>query len=255
MAKRKPLIAGNWKMFKTGPEAEELASRLKQLVSDITDVDIMVAPAFTALGVVSQILKDSRIHLGGQNLFWETEGAYTGEVSARMLKAAGCSHVIVGHSERRQYFGETNTTVNRKVKAALLEGVAPVLCVGETEEEREKGETSSVVQEHLAKGLEGLGADELQRVTVAYEPVWAIGTGKTATREQAQEVHQFIRGQIQSEWGNSIANTLRILYGGSVKPDNVAELMGMDDIDGALVGGASLDAESFAAIVRGAIPS
>ncbi len=253
MPKRRPLIAGNWKMFKTGPEAEELAGRLKQLVSDIAEVDIMVAPAFTALGVVSHILKGSRIGLGAQNVFWETEGAYTGEVSARMLKAEGCTYVIIGHSERRQYFGETNAAVNRKVRAAVGEGITPVLCVGETEAEREKGETFSVVQEHVEKGLEGFRSHELERVTIAYEPVWAIGTGKTATREQAQEVHQFIRGRIQSGWGNSIANSLRILYGGSVKPDNISKLMSMEDIDGALVGGASLDAESFAAIVHGSV--
>lgn len=250
MAKRRPLMAGNWKMFKTGPQAAELAGQLKSLVSDITEVDIMVAPPFTALGVVAEILKDSAVQLGGQDLFWETEGAYTGEVSAPMLKAAGCSYVIIGHSERRQYFGETNVTVNRKITAALLGGLIPVFCAGESEAERETGQTFSVVQEQLEEGLKGLSADELQGVTIAYEPVWAIGTGKTATSEQAQEVHKFIRGQMEEVFGDSIANGLRILYGGSVKPENIAGLMTMDDIDGVLVGGASLDAESFAAIVR-----
>jgi triosephosphate isomerase len=253
MATRRPLIAGNWKMFKIGPEAAELASGLKSLLSDISDVDVMVAPAFTALGVVVDVLKGSQIQVGGQDLFWETEGAYTGEVSAPMLKAAGCSCVIIGHSERRQYFGETNSTVNKKIKAALLGGLMPVMCVGESEDEREKGQTFSVVQGQLEEGLQGLGTDEIDRLTIAYEPVWAIGTGKTATTDQAQEVHQFIRVQIQTAYGNSIADALRILYGGSVKGDNIAGLMAMDDIDGALVGGASLEAESFAAIVRGSV--
>lgn len=253
MAKRRPLIAGNWKMFKTGPEATELASRLKPLVSDITQVDVMVAPPFTALGVVAETLKGSAISLGGQDLFWETEGAYTGQVSAPMLKAVGCTHVIVGHSERRQYFGETNETVNRKIKAALQGGLIPILCVGESEAEREAEETFAVVREHLSKGLEGIDSVGLQQLIIAYEPVWAIGTGKTATSEQAQEVHQFIRDWVEEVGGNSIAETLRILYGGSVKPGNTAGLMAMDDIDGALVGGASLDAESFAGIVRGSL--
>ena len=250
MTMRKPLIAGNWKMFKTAPEAVDLASGLKSLVSDVTDVDVMVAPPFTALVVVAEILKGSAIHLGGQDLFWETEGAYTGQVSAPMLKAAGCSHVIIGHSERRQYFGETNATANRKIKAALQGGLVPVYCVGESEAERESGQTFSVVQEQLEQGLKGLGAEELQSVTIAYEPVWAIGTGKTATHEQAQEVHQFIRARMEAAGGNSIAKGVLVLYGGGVKPENTAGLMAMGDIDGALVGGASLDAESFAAIIR-----
>jgi triosephosphate isomerase len=250
MARRKPLISGNWKMFKTGPEAAELAGRLKSLVSDIKDVDVMVAPPFTALGVVAEILQGSAIYLGAQDLFWETEGAYTGQVSAPMLRAAGCTHVIIGHSERRQYFGETNVTVNRKVKAALEGGLIPVMCVGESEVEREAGQTFSVVQEQLKEGLKAIASDGLQQLIIAYEPVWAIGTGKTATSEQAQDVHKFIRDWVEKACGNSIANALRILYGGSVKPANIAGLMAMGDIDGALVGGASLDAESFAGIVR-----
>lgn len=249
-SQRRPFIAGNWKMFKTGPEAAELAGRLKQLVSAITDVDVMVAPPFTALVVVAEVLKGSGINLGAQNLFWETEGAYTGEVSAPMLRAAGCRYVIIGHSERRQYFGETNLAVNQKIRAALLEGIIPVLCVGESEAERERGETFSVVREHLEGGLKDLGVDDIQGITIAYEPVWAIGTGRTATTDQAQEVHQFIRAHMEASYGNLIANALRILYGGSVKPENIAGLMAMNDIDGALVGGASLDAESFAALVR-----
>jgi triosephosphate isomerase len=253
MAKRRPLIAGNWKMFKIGPEAVKLAKGLKSLVADISGVDVLVAPPFTAIGVVWEVLKGSAIDVGGQDLFWETEGAYTGQVSGPMLKAAGCSHAIVGHSERRQYFGETNETVNRKIKAALQADLIPILCVGESEGEREAEETFSVVKEHLAKGLEGVDPGGLGKLIIAYEPVWAIGTGKTATKEQAQEVHRFIRDWMEKVGGNSIANTLRILYGGSVKPGNIAGLMAMEDIDGALVGGASLDAESFAGIVRGSL--
>jgi len=250
MANRKPLIAGNWKMYKTGPQAAEVASRLKSLVGDIMDVEVMVAPPFTALGTVAGILKGSVIRIGGQDLFWEAEGAYTGEISAPMLKGAGCTHVIIGHSERRQYFGETNATVNRKIRAALLGGLIPVLCIGESEAERDSGQTFSVVQKQLEEGLEGFSSDDVQKMTIAYEPVWAIGTGKTATTDQAQEVHEFIRGQMETAYGNSVAKAVRILYGGSVKPENIGELMAMPDIDGALVGGASLDADSFAGIVR-----
>jgi triosephosphate isomerase len=250
MEKRRPLIAGNWKMYKTGPQAAELARKLESLVSDIVDVDVMVAPPFTALGTVAEILRESVIHVGGQDLFWEEEGAYTGEISASMLKAGGCTYVIIGHSERRQYFGETNATVNRKVRAALRGGLIPVVCVGESEAEREANQTFSVVEKQLKEGLEGLSSDEVPNLTIAYEPVWAIGTGKTATTDQAQEVHQFIRERIEAAHGNSIAKDLRILYGGSVKPGNISDLMVMADIDGALVGGASLNADSFAAIVR-----
>ena len=251
--KPKPLIAGNWKMYKTGPQASELASRLKSLVSDFTEVDIMIAPPFTALGVVAEILKGSPIDIGAQDIFWETEGPYTGEISAPMLKAAGCSYVIIGHSERRQYFGETNQSVNRKIKAAVGAGLVPVVCVGESESERESGQTFSVVQKQLEEGLKGFSAGDLRAVVIAYEPVWAIGTGRTATREQAQEVHSFMRNRIRAACGNSVANALRILYGGSVKPEIIAGLMAMEDINGALVGGASLDAESFAAIIRNAV--
>jgi triosephosphate isomerase len=250
MAARRALIAGNWKMFKTGPEAAAVAGQLKALVSHITDVDVMVAPQFAALSMVAEVLKGSAIALGAQNLFWETEGAYTGELSAPMLKAAGCTHVIIGHSERRQYFGETNETVNKKIKAAFKGGLIPVVCIGESEAEREAEQTFPVVKEQLNVGLEGIDEVGLGQLVVAYEPVWAIGTGKTATSEQAQEVHKFIRDWMDQVGGNSIAKRLRILYGGSVKPTNIAGLMAMDDIDGALVGGASLEAESFAGIVR-----
>ncbi len=250
MTTRNPLIAGNWKMFKTAPQAMELANRLKSLVSDVTNVDVMVAPPFTALAVVEEIFRGSAVHLGGQDVFWEVEGAYTGEISAPMLTALRCTYVIIGHSERRQYFGETNATVNRKVRAALAEDLIPVVCIGESETEREANQTFSVVQNQLEDGLVGLTSEEAQRLTIAYEPIWAIGTGKTATTEEAQEVHQFIRGWMETAYGNGVAKAIRILYGGSVKPNNIGDLMTMADIDGALVGGASLDADSFAAIVR-----
>ncbi len=250
MAERKTLIAGNWKMYKTSPEALALANGVKSLVSHITDVDVMVAPAFTSLGVVADALKGSAVYLAGQDVFWETEGAYTGQISVPMLKAAGCTHVIIGHSERRQYFGETNETVNRKVMAALQGGLVPVVCVGESEAQREAEQTFSVVKQQLDEGLKDIDSIGWEQIIIAYEPVWAIGTGKTATSDQAQEVHKFIRDRVGQTAGNSIAKMLRILYGGSVKPANTAVLMAMEDIDGALVGGASLDADSFAGIVR-----
>ena len=249
MKNRKPLIAGNWKMYKTCSEAVETARHLVKLVADAKDVDIMIAPQFTALAPVSEIIRGSLVSLGGQNLFWEKEGAYTGEISAEMLIAAGCSHVIIGHSERRQYFGETDDTVNKKINSAIKGQLTPVFCVGETEKERESKDTFSVLDKQVTKGLEGFSSDQLGKLVVAYEPVWAIGTGKTATSDQAQEVHQFLRSMLEKIFGDSFSKTIRILYGGSVKPGNIAELMAMPDIDGALVGGASLDAETFSKIV------
>ncbi|MBI9085976.1 MAG: triose-phosphate isomerase [Desulfobacterales bacterium] len=250
MPTRTPLIAGNWKMYKTVTEAVATATELVGRVADADDVEIMVAPSFTALAAVASALAGSRIALGGQNLHWESEGAFTGEVSAPMLVSAGCSHVIIGHSERRQYFGETDETVNRRIRAALDAGLVPVFCVGETEAQRESGETFSVLDKQVQMGLEGFSLNELTGLVIAYEPVWAIGTGKTANREQAQEVHRFIRELIEESFSIDLANAVRILYGGSVKPDNAADLMAMDDIDGALVGGASLKAETFSQIVN-----
>jgi triosephosphate isomerase len=250
MSTRTPLIAGNWKMYKTGPEAVETAKRLVELVADTADVDIMIAPVFTALDPVSRVIADSRVALGAQNLYWEKEGAYTGEISADMLVAAGCRYVIIGHSERRQYFGETDETVNKKIRAAIDAGLIPVFCVGETEVEREAGQTFSVLDKQVQVGLNGYFAKDLNTLVIAYEPVWAIGTGKTATKEQAQEAHEYLRSLIDRNIDQTLAQSIRILYGGSVKPDNVADLMQMPDIDGALVGGASLDAESFSKIVK-----
>lgn len=250
MTNRRPLIAGNWKMYKTPDEAVETAQQLVEHVADVNDVDIMIAPTFTALVPVFNVIQKSPVALGAQNLFWENEGAYTGEISAAMLKSAGCQYGIIGHSERRQYFGETNETVNKKIQAAIRAGLKPVFCVGETEKEREAEQTLSVLDKQVKNGLEGLVSEQLDMLIIAYEPVWAIGTGKTATEEQAQEVHQFIRSLVEKNFGRPLSDSIRILYGGSVKPDNIAGLMAMPDIDGALVGGASLNAESFSKIVR-----
>lgn len=250
MQDRKPLIAGNWKMFKTCAEAVETARQLMDLVADISDTEVMIAPPFTALTPVAEILKESRILLGAQNLHWEKEGAFTGEISPLMLVSAGCQYVIIGHSERRQYFGETDHSVNKKINAANNNGLIPVFCIGESEKERESGQTFSVLDKQVKKGLEGFFADNLKTLVIAYEPVWAIGTGKTATTDQAQEVHQFLRSLVGKLFGETLAKSIRILYGGSVKPGNISELMARPDIDGALVGGASLDAETFSKIVQ-----
>ncbi len=250
MGNRTPLIAGNWKMFKTAAEAVETAGRLVDLVADTASVDIMIAPAFTALDPVSKIVTGTRVALGAQNLHWEKQGAYTGEISAQMLTASGCRYVIIGHSERRQYFGETDDTVNPKIRAALDADLLPVLCVGETEGEREAGQTLSVLDKQVKKGLQGYVSEDLSTLIIAYEPVWAIGTGKTASRDQAQEVHQYIRSLIETAFSPALAGSMRILYGGSVKPGNITDLMEMPDIDGALVGGASLEADSFSQIVK-----
>ena len=250
MNTRTPLIAGNWKMYKTNAEAVETAGRLVELVADTSDVDIMIAPVFTAIDPVSKVVKGSRVGLGAQNLYWEKEGAYTGEISADMLVSAGCQYVIIGHSERRQYFGETDETVNQKIGAAVTAKLIPIFCIGETEAERESGNTFSVLDKQVKDGLKEKVVEDLGSLVIAYEPVWAIGTGKTATSDQAQETHKYIRSLIDDNLGTALADSVRILYGGSVKPANVAELMAMPDIDGALVGGASLDSESFSQIVK-----
>lgn len=250
MSKRTPLIAGNWKMYKTCGESVKSAQLLKSLVDGVTGTDIMIAPTFTSLQPVFNAIKGSRIDLGGQNLHWETEGAFTGEISGDILKSAGCSFVIIGHSERRQYFGETDETVNKKIKAALACGLKPVFCIGESGAERDSNLTFSVLDKQVQAGLKGLVSDDLKDLVLAYEPIWAIGTGKTATSDQAQEVHTFLRASIAKQFDDPLAQSLRILYGGSVKPGNTAELMSMPDIDGALVGGASLDAETFSQIVN-----
>ena len=250
MKKRTPLIAGNWKMFKTGGQAKETAARLAELVAGVKDVDVMIAPTFTALESVAEAVAGTIIGLGAQNLYWEEEGAFTGEISAPMLTAAGCGYVIIGHSERRQYFGETDETVNKKIKAATAAGLVPVLCIGETEQERAAEKTFSILDKQIKNGLQGFASDSIEKLVIAYEPIWAIGTGLTATSAQAQEVHAFVRSVVSDLFGEEFAAARRILYGGSVKPGNVAELMSMTDIDGALVGGASLEAETFIKIIN-----
>ncbi len=245
---RKPLIAGNWKMYQTTPDAVALVKGLKGLLGQREGVEVVVCPPFTALPVVAEALKDSWIGLGAQNMHWEKEGAYTGEVSPVMLADCGCRYVILGHSERRQYFGETDMNVNRKLRAALEHKLIPILCIGETLAEREGGRTIQVVDGQLQGGLSGIPAGA--GIAVAYEPVWAIGTGHTATPEQAAEVHTFIRKRLAELWGEAMATAVRIVYGGSVKPDNIDALMAEPEIDGALVGGASLKADAFARIVQ-----
>ena len=247
---RKPLIAGNWKMYQTTGQAVALVERLRALLAEIAGVDVVVCPPFTAMQAVAEALEGSRIGLGAQNMHWEGEGAYTGEVSPVMLTDLGCRYVILGHSERRQHFGETDLNVNRKVRAALRHHLAPILCVGETFGEREEGRTFPVVEGQLRGGLSDIPPQAGEGIVVAYEPVWAIGTGHTATPEQAATVHAFIRKQLGELWGEAAGRAVRILYGGSVKPDNMDALMAAPEIDGALVGGASLKAEAFARIVH-----
>ena len=248
---RKPVIAGNWKMYKTVGESVATALALKPLVANANHCEVVIAPVFTALKSVADRLDGSNIKVSAQNCAAEQkEGAFTGEIAAFMARDAGCSHVIVGHSERRQYFFETDEMVSRKAQAGIAAGLSVIVCVGETLKQRDQGSAERVVSEQLTGGLSGLTASDLDRIIVAYEPVWAIGTGRTATPEQAQEMHAFIRRVFAERHSHSAAEALRILYGGSVKPDNIAGLMKEPDIDGGLVGGASLNAESFAQIVN-----
>ena len=247
---RKPLIAGNWKLHKTITEACELTDRLAKELAAVEDVDIVVAPVFTALSSVAESIKNSPIKLAAQNCYPEETGAFTGEVSPLLLKDAGCEFVIIGHSERRQLLEETDTFINQKMIKALEAGLKPILCIGETLQERETDQMLDVLTTQVKGGLANLSATHMADVVIAYEPVWAIGTGKTATDEQAQEAHSFIRGLLQGLFTREVAMATRILYGGSVKPNNVDGLMAMDDIDGALVGGASLKAEDFIRIVK-----
>jgi triosephosphate isomerase len=249
MADRTPLIAGNWKMNKTTTEAVALATEIGA-GTDAPGVDVLVAPVFTTLAAVAKALEGSKILLAGQNMHSELSGAYTGEISAPMLKDVGCTHAILGHSERRQYFGESDEGVAKKTRVALDNGLLPISCVGETLEEREAGKTMDVVGRQVDAILKAVSADEVAHVVIAYEPVWAIGTGKVATPEQAQEVHAFIRKRVGEVHGPAAAESIRILYGGSVKPDNVKGLMALPDVDGALVGGASLKSDSFLKLVH-----
>jgi len=250
-AMRRPVIAGNWKMYKLLNEAVGTALALKPLVANANHCDVVVAPVFTALKTVSDRLEGSNVRIAAQNCAIQNDfGAHTGEVAPVMLKDVGCTHVIVGHSERRQFYGETDESVNRKTKASLGAGLTVIVCVGEHLSEREAGKAETVVKTQLSSSLNGLTVGDVERIIVAYEPVWAIGTGKTATPEQAQEMHWFIRSVLSETQGADAATSIRILYGGSVKPDNIGQLMAQEDVDGALVGGASLEAENFAKIVN-----
>lgn len=247
---RKPLIAGNWKMHGVLVDACQLAAGLKEHCRGLDDRDVLVAPPFTVISEVSHILKDTPIILAGQNVCWEGKGAFTGEISPVMLRDAGATAALVGHSERRQLFGESDSLVNRRLKGALQFGLTAILCIGETLEEREANRTLDVLERQLRAGLADVGGAQMSGVVVAYEPVWAIGTGKTATSAQAQEAHAFIRHVLADLFEKDIADQVRIVYGGSVKPTNVDELMAQPDIDGALVGGAALDVESFGRIIH-----
>jgi len=247
---RRPVIAGNWKMYKTIAEAVDFVTKLRPLVTDATHSEVVVAPPFTALRAVAEAAKGSKIAVSAQDVHWDKEGAHTGDVSPTMLVEAGCTHVIIGHSERRQDHGETDESVNRKTKAALAAGLTPIVCVGELLAEREAGRTEQVLERQVQGGFAGLTPQDFSRIIIAYEPVWAIGTGRTATPEMAAESHRFIRGLVRRQFGEELAAKLRILYGGSVKPDNVGGLMAQEEIDGALVGGASLKVDSFTALVN-----
>ncbi len=247
---RKPLIVGNWKCFKTVAEGRQLARGLRNGAAGVSDVDVVVAPPFTALAAVGEELSGSEIGLAAQSVHWEPQGAWTGEIAAEQLLDVGCGYVILGHSERRQFFGETSRTVNRRLRRCLETSLAPIVCSGETQDQRASGQAKEVILGDLEGCLDGLTAPELSRMIIAYEPLWAIGTGLTATPEVAQQVHEWIRSWTASEYSPQVSSRVRILYGGSVKPDNVSDLMGQEDIDGALVGGASLDSKTFLGIVQ-----
>lgn len=251
---RTPLVAANWKMFKTVAEAVAYVREFTGLVSGMDDVEIVVAPPFTAVHAAAEAARGSRVAIAGQDLYWAAEGAFTGEVSASMLREAGARFVVIGHSERRTKFGETNDQVNRKVKAAMAGGLTPIVCIGETLDERESHETLRVLDRQIKAGFDGLSANQVAALAVAYEPVWAIGTGRNATSAQAQEAHAHIRGRLGEWFGSEAADACRILYGGSVKPANTKELVSQADVDGALVGGASLDPRAFAEIVAASRP-
>jgi len=247
---RKPVIAGNWKMYKTIAEAVDFIEKIKPVAAQAGHCEVIVAPPFTALAAAAAAAKGSKVSLAAQNCHWDKEGAHTGDISIGMLRNAGCRHVIVGHSERRHDCGETDEQVNKKVKAALAAGLTPIVCVGETLAERENGETEKVLERQFTGGLAGLTPADFSRIMIAYEPVWAIGTGRTATPEMAAEAHGFLRALARREFGESEADGVRILYGGSVKPDNIGGLMAQEEIDGALVGGASLKVDSFTALLN-----
>ncbi len=247
---RKPIIAGNWKMHKTHKETSDTIEALKKLVADVSDREIIICPPFTSLQIAVQSAKGSNIKIGAQNMHYEDKGAFTGEISPVMIKDLGCEYVIIGHSERRQYFCETDHLIGKKIISALKHNLTPIICVGETLQERETNKTFSVIDTQIRGALKSVNHEQIQKCVIAYEPVWAIGTGKTATKEQAQEVHFYIRNTLSKIYSPEVSDTIRILYGGSVKPENMADLMSQPDIDGGLVGGASLEAETFSKIIK-----
>jgi len=247
---RKPVIAGNWKMYKTIAEAVDFVEKIRPVADKASHCEAIVAPPFTALRAAAEAARGSALRVAAQNCHWDKEGAHTGDVATVMLRDAGCTHVIIGHSERRHDCGETDEQVNKKVKAALAAGLTPIVCVGETLEEREKGETEKVLECQFMRGLAGLTPADFSRIMIAYEPVWAIGTGRTATPEMAAQAHGFLRRLARQQFGASEPDGVRILYGGSVKPDNIGGLMAQEEIDGALVGGASLKVDSFTALIN-----
>ncbi len=247
---RVPVIAGNWKMNKTVSEARELSLAIRDGAAKVTHCQVVLAPPFTALTAVAEVIRGTPLILGAQNVYWEPSGAYTGEISIPMLEEAGCGMVIVGHSERRQYFGETDATVNRRLRAVVKSSLTPIACIGETSAQREAGSYHEVIYQQLAGGLDGLTHQDLLRIILAYEPIWAIGTGRTASPEIAQEVHRSIRGWLSRTYDDETARQVRILYGGSIKPENISDLMRQPDIDGGLVGGACLEAKSFLRIIH-----
>ena len=249
---RRPIVAGNWKMHKAGEEADALARKVVSLVGDVEAVDVVICPPFPSLERVARVLEGERVMLGAQHVHWESEGAFTGEVSPGMLLTCCCRWVILGHSERRTWFGETDETVNRRLKATISSGLNPIVCVGERLEERKSGQTEAKIKEQVEGAFQGLSSEQAEGVVVAYEPVWAIGTGETATPEQAEAVHHHIRGLLERLYSSELAEVVRIQYGGSVKPENAADLFARSDIDGGLIGGASLEADSFSAIVKAA---
>jgi len=252
---RIPFIAGNWKMFKTVQDAVVFTKELRSTVKDVTDVEIVIAPPFTALHAVAEAARNTNIEVASQDLYWEREGAFTGEISPAMIAEAGAVFAIVGHSERRRLFGETDILVNRKVAAAVQQGLTPIACVGETLEEREANQTLDVLDRQVKDGLDGLTGDQVAELIIAYEPVWAIGTGRNATAAQAGEAHAHIRTRLRQWFGADAAERCHVIYGGSVKPDNIRELIAETDVDGALVGGASLDVKSFADIIMRSRPA
>jgi len=247
---RHPFIAGNWKMFKTVHDTVVYVKEFRSVVKDIEDVEIVLAPPYTALHAAAEAARNSNVGISGQDLHWEREGAFTGEVSGLMVREAGAEYIIIGHSERRQYFGETDATVSRKLHAALNAKLIPIVCIGETLDERERNETLAVLDRQIKDGFDGITGEQVGALVIAYEPVWAIGTGRTATAAQAQEAHAHIRQRLRQWFGGPAADECHVIYGGSVKPDNTRDLIGQPDVDGALVGGASLEIKSFSEIIR-----